>query len=898
MTYRRMQATERRRTEEADKEPDLRRTSELASFVAGAPGAVAMFDRNMVCLAASNQWLMDFQLVESPVGQSHYRVFPEIPESWKAVHNRCLGGATERIEAVAFARADGRIQWVHWEGRPWRDDSGNIGGIVIAAEDVTARKQAEASADHLAAIVASSHDTIISTDLDSVVTAWNGGATRLLGYEADEIVGKPISLIVPPEHVAEDVGGVTHLNLDAGVALRETTRITRDGRVLEVELTISPIRNSFGTIYGVSHVMRDIGARKRAELALRESEAALRQSQHRLRLAADAGHLTYAEFDVDAGQTHAAENFVQVMGYQPLSTSGAANTNPALFRLLEHVAEDDRHRIVEAVQGFFAGSPKKRIEYRVIGDDGIERWIASFFHTELGQNGRPARVTVTCLDITPQVEARKEIEAAKGDANELLASIADGFYALDGEWRFVYFNARAEAMLGRTSATVVGRRFLDVFPQLDGTAIQANFQRVVAERRPLDFEAFGPVLMRWVAFSAYPTGEGGLSVFFRDIGAQKQAETELVAAKAEAERANRTKSKFLAAASHDLRQPVQSLELLLAVVERQVGAYPEILATVCNLKQALGGLNRLLASILDISILDAGVVEANAEGVDIHGLLLRLTTEYAPKAASRGLAFRSVKTSLHAVADPPLLERALRNLIENGLRYTSKGSILVGARRRGDRVRIDVVDTGIGVATEQQADIFGEFHQLANPGRDLDRGLGLGLAIVARLAPLLGATIDVASNVGRGSRFSLSLALSKPSPPVDQEDARALDAGGRLLVVEDNSILRDGLEIMLRQWGYEPVTASSGEEALSVGEREGWRFRGVVSDHRLGGPLTGLDTVRAIARRIGRDIPAVILTGDTAREVIGEIAASGIGMLHKPISAERLRSMLAQALGG
>ncbi len=506
-------------------------------------------------------------------------------------------------------------------------------------------------------------------------------------------------------------------------------------------------------------------------------------------------------------------------------------------------------------------------------------------------------MTVTSLDITPQIEARNELEAAKGKANEILASIADAFYALDREWRFVYFNARAEAMIGRTAAAVVGRRFLDVFPQLDGAEIQANFRRVVAERRPLDIEAFGPVLRRWVAFSAYPTREGGLSVFFRDISAQKQAESELVAAKAEAELANRAKSKFLAGASHDLRQPVQSLELLLAVVERQVGAHAQTLATVGKLKQALGGLNRLLASILDISILDAGVVQANAESVDIHALLLRLTSEYAPKAASRELAFRLVKTSLHAGADPALLDRALRNLIENALRYTPRGNILVGARRRGDHVRIDVVDTGIGVATEQQAEIFEEFHQLGNPGRDLDRGLGLGLAIVARLAALLGATIDVASNVGRGSRFSLSLPRSEASRAADRDDAQIDDPGGRLLVVEDNSILRDGLESMLCQWGYETVTASSGEEALSVGEKEAWRFRGVVTDHRLGGPLTGLDTVRAIARRIGRDIPAVIVTGDTAREVIGEIAASGIRMLHKPISAERLRTQAGAGLG-
>src|SRR5208337_4580878 len=231
-----------------------------------------------------------------------------------------------------------------------------------------------------------------------------------------------------------------------------------------------------------------------------------------------------------------------------------------------------------------------------------------------------------------------ELEAAKNMANEILASIADGFYALNQDWRFVYFNAHAEALLGRAADEVLGHRLFDVFPQVEGSEAHAKLRRVMAERRPLDFEMIAPILRRWMAFSVYPTREGGLSVYFRDISAQKQAEIEIVAAKAEAERADRAKSKFLAAASHDLRQPVQSLVLLLAVVERQIAADPAAVETVDKMKRALGGLKRLLTSILDISRLDAGVVEASLETVDLEALLARLTTEYAPKAAGLGLS--------------------------------------------------------------------------------------------------------------------------------------------------------------------------------------------------------------------------------------------------------------------
>ena len=217
--------------------------------------------------------------------------------------------------------------------------------------------------------------------------------------------------------------------------------------------------------------------------------------------------------------------------------------------------------------------------------------------------------------------------------------------------------------------------------------------------------------------------------------ALRESEAALRFSKAEAERANMAKSKFLAAASHDLRQPVQSLVLLMALAERQIADNPQALETLDKMRGSLEGLNGLLNAILDISRLDAGV-EAQPEVVDLDVLIRRLAIEYKPKADELGLALRVAPRELWATADPALLERALRNLIENALRYTPAGGVLIGLRRRGERVRIDVVDTGIGVPEDKRKDIFEEFVQLNNPGRQLGLGLGLGLAIVARIARL------------------------------------------------------------------------------------------------------------------------------------------------------------------
>ena len=374
--------------------------------------------------------------------------------------------------------------------------------------------------------------------------------------------------------------------------------------------------------------------------------------------------------------------------------------------------------------------------------------------------------------------------------------------------------------------------------------------------------------------------------------------TELAAARSEAEHAYEAKSKFLAAASHDLRQPVQSLVLLMALIERQIAANPDVRSTLAMMQKALDGLNSLLTAILDVSRLDAGV-EAHPEPVDLAAMLRRLALEYEPKADKVGLVLRVAAPGLWASADPALLERAIRNLIDNAIRYTRTGGVLLGLRRRNGRrrVRIDVVDTGIGIPRERQADIFEEFVQIGNPGRQLGLGLGLGLAIVARIAKLIGATIEVSSSVGRGSRFSLLLPVADATYAAAEEDASAFeDPGGRVLIIEDNAIVLQSLETALAQWGYETVAASTGQEALRVAEDECWRFGAVLTDQHLGAGPNGVDTAREIQRRAQRFLPALILTGDTTTEGISEIAASGFQIMHKPIAPEALRRNLARLL--
>lgn len=410
---------------------------------------------------------------------------------------------------------------------------------------------------------------------------------------------------------------------------------------------------------------------------------------------------------------------------------------------------------------------------------------------------------------------------------------------------------------------------------------------------------------RWWLIRGVPLIENGkIEKWFgtctdiHELVVRKQVEFELRAAKAEADRRSLAKSKFLAAASHDLRQPVQSLTLLLSLIEGQVADRPKAAKLVDMANASVASLNALLTGILDISRLDAGVVTPVFASVDLGELIRRLACEYAPRAAADGLALRHVARALRARTDAALLERILRNLIENALRYTARGGALIGVRQRGEWVRLDVIDTGIGIAAEHQTEIFEEFRQFNNPARDGNKGLGLGLAIVSRLARLIGCEVQVASRLQHGTRFSLLLPMERSASPALRSALPVEDAGGLVLIIEDNPGIRETYEIMLADWGYETLSAASGEEALDRAAQSKWEFDAILADHRLGPGLTGNAAALEIARRAGRSYPTMLITGDTAEERLTEVSSSGFTLLHKPVDAHELRRTLASLLRG
>jgi signal transduction histidine kinase/ActR/RegA family two-component response regulator len=363
--------------------------------------------------------------------------------------------------------------------------------------------------------------------------------------------------------------------------------------------------------------------------------------------------------------------------------------------------------------------------------------------------------------------------------------------------------------------------------------------------------------------------------------------------------ANQSKSRFLAAASHDLRQPMHALGLFIAQLRARIHE-PETLAFVGKVESAVTALQELLDALLDISRLDAGVVSPTTGDFRLQPLFTRLEAAFAPQAERKGVRLRAAPTRLAVLSDPVLLERILLNLLANAVRYTEHGAILLGARRHGDRVRIEVWDTGAGIAPEHREAIFQEFFQVGNPERDRAKGLGLGLAIVARLARLLGNRIEMRSHPGKGSVFAVELPMGEARAEIEpMTQAPALSEvlpGARVLVVDDDALVREAMTSVLRQWGCQVATAANGDEAIARFDSEDGKPDAVLCDYRLPNGETGVDVIARLRAAAGRPIPAALVTGDTAPERLREAKLAGHALLHKPVHPAKLRALLEQLL--
>ena len=370
-------------------------------------------------------------------------------------------------------------------------------------------------------------------------------------------------------------------------------------------------------------------------------------------------------------------------------------------------------------------------------------------------------------------------------------------------------------------------------------------------------------------------------------------------AKIDAERANKAKSLFLASASHDLRQPLNAMQMYIAALQSKVKD-KEILRIIEDINSVSISTARLLNALLDVSELEAGAIKPRFESFSVNNMLISIFQSFLPLAKDKGLNFRVVPSSLYVRSDPALLERILGNFMSNAIRYTNKGSVLIGCRKRGDKVVIEVWDTGCGISDDQMSLIYEDFYQIENKERDRGKGLGLGLALAKRLSESLEHKIVSKSTFGSGSCFSVLVNIGEKTVDENQDESfmNIMNLSGvNILLVEDDMDVLKATKQLLESWGCKVKTARNKDEVMNLIKENPYDNPDIIlADNRLPGDASGIDITYLIQEKLQASIPCVIMTGDVERNHVQSIIDQGFPVLLKPIQPAKFRAMLSHLI--
>ncbi|WP_347546869.1 chemotaxis protein CheB [Roseomonas sp. CAU 1739] len=491
------------------------------------------------------------------------------------------------------------------------------------------------------------------------------------------------------------------------------------------------------------------------------------------------------------------------------------------------------------------------------------------------------------------------------DLQNVLYSTDVATIFLDPSLRIRFFTPATKALF-QVIPGDVGRPLADLRSLATDETLLADAQAVLTTAVPNGREIEGRD-GRWFMrrIQPYRTHDGrveGVVITFTDTTERKHATAALEAAKHLAEQASVAKSRFLAAASHDLRQPLQTLVLLQGLLAKAVQGKPGQ-DLVALMDPTLSAMSSMLNTLLDINQIETGTVTTQVASVPVNDILTRMHEEFTYHARAQGLVLHVVPCGLSVRTDQRLLGQMIRNLLSNAFKYTRQGKVLLGCRRHAGRLRIEVWDTGIGIAPDEQQAIFDEYHQVDNAARERSRGLGLGLSIVGRLGAMLGHPVKVRSEPGRGSVFSIDVALAPrgsdalPLPTtVQADDSDGARRSGVILLAEDDPEVRDLLTRVLEEEGHRVIAAPDGSTALELVAGGGLRPDLLLVDYNLPGGMDGLQLSATLRKRLHHHVPAIVLTGDISTSTLREIAMLDCVRLHKPVKLPELTETIQHVL--
>lgn len=826
----------------------------------------------------------------------------------------------ERVASAAADHADGRAlefivehRKVHKDGSDrWFLTRGKLVGgsdrsprrMIGTEVDMTDLKRTEIalqeSEERYRTLVVLSPDAVI-VQRDGKFVYVNPAAVRFFGArDASEILGQETLQFIHPEHRTAIVERrAVHSGLGIFRDFQQLRFLLPDGSERVGEGRVGAI--SWDGLPASLAIIRDVTVRERMTRDLRESEERYRNLVELMPdavMVSNEDHVLFA--NTGAARLHGIDLPEDMVGHKYLDLVHPESREASDFR---------RREILRT--GRYLG-PIDQLHLRV--DTG-----ESVFVEKLGRRilwrGKPA-----VLGMVRDISERRRMEGALRESEEFLRLITDSLPILvcylgeDGRYRFV--NKQYEEWFGLPRSEIIGWLAWDFVisrvevedKQQAREAIRTNVQKALSGE-PVYYEAsrtYNDGQKRYVRNVLVPHfGDGprpiGAFVLVFDITEVMEREEQILAARDAAEHANQSKSRFLASASHDLRQPLQALNLLTYVLSGKEVA-PENRSLIRDMQHALSAMESVLNGLIDISKLEAGVVVPEIEDFPLEDLFEQMRSSFSLQAQEKGLNLRIRPTAAAVRSDPNQLARILENLVSNAIRYTGEGGIVVGCRRRRGKAWIEVWDTGAGIPPNQIEKVFEEFYQLQNPARDRHKGMGLGLAIVHRTAHLLNHKVDVRSRLGRGSKFSVCVPLTEVSQYVS-ELPQPIDGdyditGSNILVIEDDLSVLDATRRLLEGWGADVAAAPSADDALEKIADDDFLPDLVIADYSLPHRETGTQAVEILRAALGYDVSGIIITGDTAPDRVKEARAAGFHVLHKPVDARELRQLIGAMLHG
>jgi PAS domain S-box-containing protein len=897
----------------------------LEAFVAASGDAMLGIDVNGIirfCNAAAEA-AFGYHAAEL-IGQSvRLLIPPERQSEEEALLAKSLRGERPAPFTTVRVAKGGQHTHVTLTLAAARDARGTIVGVSQVARGLTGPSGSTAQA-YLAAIVESSDDAILSKDLDGIVTSCNSAVERVFGYSAAELTGQSIRVLIPPDRQTEEDQILATLRRGERIDHFETVRVAKDGRLVDVSLSVSPVRDASGAIVGVAKIARDITERKRAA-----AELAVQQEWFRVTL----GSIGDAVIASDAvGNVTYMNSTAEALTGWPLADA----LNQPLADVFRIVNEKTRQPVENPVtlvmrSGEVVGLANHTL---LIGRDGTERPIADSGAPIRDAKGRILGVVLVFRDATEQRRAEEAIAEQREWLETTLESIGDAVIATDVRGHVVFMNPIAEHLTGWRGADAKGRPCTEVFNIINEYTrrpVQNPVTRVLAEgsvvglanhtiliavngaERPID-DSGAPIRNR----------DGrivGVVLVFRDVSDRRRAELERHAAssererlldaervaRTEAERASRVKDEFVAMVSHELRTPLNAIlgwtQLMMrsrhdpAVVERGL----DVIARNTRLQA------QLISDLLDISRIVSGKLRLEVQSVVLASVATDAIEAVQQEAAAKGVDIRGTLDdgAGHVAGDPARLQQVIWNLLSNAIKFTPRGGHIDVALRQVDaHAEIRVTDTGAGIRPEFLPHIFDRFHQADRSITRRFGGLGLGLSIVKHLVELHGGTVHADSpGEGAGATFTIRLPTSSvmdtPDVTPSTADAQLTSAdvtleGIRVLLVEDEADTREFVIRLLETHRASVVAAASATEALSLFAADVPDI--VVSDIGLPG-VDGYDLMEQIRRKSvteGGGVPALALTAYARSEDRTRALLAGYqAHLAKPVEPTELVATVA-----